>query len=676
MLKAKIVQEFNKPVLYVGEKRVPPIIYALSDIPASNSGTAYAQRNIKRFGEAGIDLVAVDTELRLGWKKSDEFDSEPIIEEILTVADANPNAKVLVRLHLNAPYWWLRDNPDEQILYRCPEGDKEGIDNGEPFRLIADDGSQHLRVSLASEKWKKEAGELLKKICRDIKNSAAFDVCFAIQPACGMYGEWHQWGTDCGKPMLKRYCRYIKEKYTSEQELKKAWNDENACFSDEYIISHFRPELYRPCDEGSFRNPKYSADTADSQRCMQEVSAEDIVYFCRILKNELPDKLTGAFYCYYLGIGNSNPVVGHLAADIIFKNTDCIDFLCGPAPYLDNRNAENMPMQRAFLESLRLHGILWLTEMDQAPTELECFSEEAVKYEDETIAIMRRNVLQPIASGQGMWYYDHRIITPDDCKDERKKHTLYHKKGWWENEKLMNEIEQMQKLIASLTKREYVPQADILLVYDTEFYYHTGELPYVDSEIWDAFGKSGAAFDCIYLSDIKICDIERYKCIVFVNCYYITKEMRSVLKDITKDKHTVWMYAAGFCSEEKLDISNIKELTGITVKKEHGKNGYDPYFTSDDGEKISDICVRKGNVWYIFEHTLSKELASLIANESGAHIYCKLYDPLYCGGDILVLNSSAEGEREIIFKNGKITKAYLSKRETAVFDTISGERIM
>ena len=54
---------------------------------------------------------------------------------------------VILRLHLNPPYWWLRDNPDETVIYRTPNGDKIGIDDGEPERLIHHDFAGHMRVS-------------------------------------------------------------------------------------------------------------------------------------------------------------------------------------------------------------------------------------------------------------------------------------------------------------------------------------------------------------------------------------------------------------------------------------------------------------------------------------------------------------------------------------------------
>ena len=70
----------GSPGLYLDGKKTVPILYGLSDIPASNSNTAQAQRNIKLFAEQGINLVTADTGLYLGWHKRSAFEIEPLRE--------------------------------------------------------------------------------------------------------------------------------------------------------------------------------------------------------------------------------------------------------------------------------------------------------------------------------------------------------------------------------------------------------------------------------------------------------------------------------------------------------------------------------------------------------------------------------------------------------------------
>ncbi|MBQ6803611.1 MAG: hypothetical protein IJP04_03040, partial [Clostridia bacterium] len=120
----------NKPTLFVDGKKTAPVLYALSDFPAAAANTAYAQKNIAAFAKAGVNLVAADIGLHLGWRKTEPFDTDGLIAELSAVLDANPNARILLRLHMNPPYWWMRDHPEECIVYRTEKGDLPGIDNG------------------------------------------------------------------------------------------------------------------------------------------------------------------------------------------------------------------------------------------------------------------------------------------------------------------------------------------------------------------------------------------------------------------------------------------------------------------------------------------------------------------------------------------------------------------
>ncbi len=70
---SKVVFENNRPELYIDGKKRIPLIFSLSDFPGARSNTAYAQRNIKNFHEQGVDLVATDTGIHLGWHKATGF---------------------------------------------------------------------------------------------------------------------------------------------------------------------------------------------------------------------------------------------------------------------------------------------------------------------------------------------------------------------------------------------------------------------------------------------------------------------------------------------------------------------------------------------------------------------------------------------------------------------------
>ena len=75
----RIQMKNGRPVLTVDGEEKPPVLYGLSDIPASNSNTAQAQRNIANFARQGIHMVTADTSLHLGWHKATPFECAPMI---------------------------------------------------------------------------------------------------------------------------------------------------------------------------------------------------------------------------------------------------------------------------------------------------------------------------------------------------------------------------------------------------------------------------------------------------------------------------------------------------------------------------------------------------------------------------------------------------------------------
>lgn len=700
-MSASVIQKNGAPRLVIGGKYKLPALYALSDFPAASADSAYARRNIAAFGRAGISLVSADTGIHIGWRKTTPYETEAMHEEIAAVLDANPDAQINIRLHVNPPYWWMRDNPDECIIYRTEAGDAPGIDDGESDRLIRNDMAGHMRVSLASEKWKKEAGEKVARFCDELSSSANGKHVFAVQIACGANGEWHQWGTDVGKPMRERFRRFLLEKYGTDDALRKAWND--PCVTIE--SAEFHPEIFRAADDGAFRNPKYSRATMDAQRCNQESVVSAILYFCDIVKAHFPGVLTGAFYGYQTGVYEERrPIGGHIAMDMIYKAHEegRIDFLCGPFCYMENRNSDGVPMQRALLESNRLHGMLWLTEMDEAPVGTENFVGGDPDATDETIAVLRRNIFQPLLAGEGFWYYDHRLIpryVPADSKNPSAG-SIYRKHGWWERDVLMEEIAHLQDFSEKHMLCRYTPAADVLLVFGMNSFYCRAKVSDAEYTFHESVARYGAAYDCIYDFDLPRAELSRYKCVIFFNVCELTPEKRAEARRLLQGIRTIWLYASGFSDGETLSEKNISETVGMEIVRTEPKkkiiwNGgaeidvneqvCDPVFTLSGAENAeilaryedgSVAAAKKGNDVWCGVPRFTPDIMKTLLLDAGVHRYCDSGEPVLAGYGLVALCCARGGERTLVFKNGKRTTEVLPPWTTAVYDAESGKRLI
>ncbi|MBE6930216.1 MAG: hypothetical protein E7463_08055 [Ruminococcaceae bacterium] len=703
MSKSEVRQENGRPVLYVDNQKMLPILYGLSDIPGSNSNTAQAQKNIANFADAGIHIVQVDCGIHLGWHKVTPFDPEALIAEIGSVLEVNEKAKVIMRLHVNPPYWWMRDNPDECVVYRTPEGDLDGVDDGENSdRLIRNDAKGHMRVSLASVKWLEETSEKLEAFLRALEGTHEGDALIGVQIACGKNGEWHPWGCDVGKPAKARFERYLREKYGTNEALQRAWHRPDVTFE----TAAYRPELSRPTDDGDFHDPRLAQDTIDSQYCNQLIVAEAILHFCRLVKRVSPERLAGSFYGYYLGIGTPENG-GHMCTDLVFADGS-VDFLGGPFSYsAASRGMDGAALQRTLPESQRLRGMLWLTEMDQRPFGIEKQPGGDPALFAENVASLRQCTLSPIMAGQGFWYYDHRVVPTMAIyagSAGTAAASIYRKKGWWDTPEMMAEIRTFREAVDKIEARPYKGAADVLLVFDQDSYYYTNRESANPALAYDPHVavtpqmmlKSGAVYDMIWLSELEVAELDRYKCVIFVNCTAVTPQMSDKIRRLTEGKLRVFLCRHGYCDCESLSAEHTSAAVGIQVarsdaqaltvhdKKIAMEQGMYPVlrvtdadakvlFRYDNGDAAAAV---KGSDVYIHLPYLTEKLWKQIMEMAGVHNWCDSGEPVMAGGGFVTVCCQRAGTRVLTLPDGREIPITTNGYETVVYDMESGGRIL
>ena len=353
-------------------------------------------------------------------------------------------------------------------------------------------------------------------------------------------------------------------------------------------------------------------------------------------------------------------------------------------------------MSRALIESNRLRGMLWLTEMDQHPAGTADYIGGDPNRMDETIAQLRRNTLLPLLAGEGLWFYDHRLIPRFVGPDSHNPYagSIYRKTGWWDNPTLLKEIHSLYELAERHLLGAYRPAADVLVVYNPQVHYAFSRFIDDDYHQHEAFSRSGAAYDCIYLNELEIAQMERYRCVIFPNAYRLTPEQRDMIRRRTQGKQVVWLYAAGFSDDKTLSEDKIRDLTGISVRRTENAYAYrtlpplpeaevtyrrtdfTPLFAVDDPEaqplaRYADgscAAARKGDTWYFALPRLNADILRHILREAGAHIYCDAGDPIIAGAGVVAINSFAGGHREVILRDGRRVELDLPPLTTHIIE--------
>ncbi|MFO7958266.1 MAG: hypothetical protein R6X33_14360 [Candidatus Brocadiia bacterium] len=698
-LSAEVRLRWGRPTLLIDGEAVLPVLYSLThQEPACWSWHEEAQRNLRNFAGQGVRLVQVDLFLEHLWTSEDEFDIEPARRQIRGVLEAIPDAAVFLRFHVNTPPWWNEAHPDELVRYADCEVQEEAPDR----RHIMDgDLEPRPRVSLASRLWRREAGEKLSEFCRLLADTPEGNVLAGLQIACGVYGEWHYWAfiehdPDTGPAMTAEFRRWLRQRYGRDDVLQEVWGDPSASLSNAQV-----PGLAerRKTADGFFRDPRRERRVIDYYLCQQETAADAVVHFCRIARESWPRPLvTGTFYGYYLTMFNRLPVGGHLELQRILRSP-WVDYLSAPQSYMNfARDPGGTGQSRGLVESCVMHGKLWLDEMDRDP-ELDGELDEPDGRE-RAVAVMRRNVVEPLLRGGGLWYYDFGASRG---------------RGWWDHPELLENVGALRNVFAERLSETYESPADVLLVYDTRCFCYLGDRPETDTlstAVIDRMSAdachAGVAIDTVHLGDLEEVDWDRYRAVVFGAAWMLSEEQRSFIRERVAGggRHLIWMHAPGYTDGVRLEPAWVSEVTAVELEKvkvtgspevmvdaeELPETGFGPgrpvapLFAVRDGmaEPLGELqpgghigLARKeladSTVWYCSLPLRGPDLMREIFRQAGAHIYVDSGDVVHAGWGLLCIHTLKGGPRTLRLRNGDTAECVLPPRSTTLWDAETGE---
>lgn len=723
----------NRPTIFVNKKPITPLLYALVD--RRNSWFNIPQQNIKLFCESNINLVQVDIFLDDIWFPDSSIRIDTALMQIRGVLEVCPDANIFLRLHVNAPRWWQALHPEESIIY----GNTESIGKGENNQTwMSGDVSNVSRFSLASKQWLNATSFVVKEFCRRLSKAPEGNALVSIQVACGVYGEWHYFGfldndPDLSQPMMNYFRNWLRNKYKTNEGLREAWGDKDVRFETAEVPSS---KDRNTTTHGVFRDLVKERNVIDYYEAQHLVVAEDILHFCKLIKESWPRPIiTGSFYGYFYSLFTREAAGGHLAIDTILKSP-YIDFLAAPQAYYPDNEATGDPYHsRGLLESVRLHGKIWLEEMDQEPPLTNKSDSNYAASVKESIARIRRNIMYTATKGMGMWFYDFGIPrSTQNYSNSRDKL----KEGYWNQPNIMADIKKMKLVLDRRLTMPYISDADVLMVYDTRSFYslvsQTKKTNITNILInWTAVNamKAGYAFDAVYLNDLKLVDLSKYKVIIFNNTFVIDDQQRQFINDkVMKDnRDIIWFYAPGYSDDKKLDVNQMSKLTGISLVKTDsltlpiikttgfpGKqvvydirvtpannsskilrnyhfadydSPYRPLFSIDDSKaesfgiyvsnNMSAIAKKKlrfCNSWYVALPAYEPELIGGLLQGTRAHKFSDDSVIVYSGNGLLSVHTQEGGVKNIILSNGKSIRLHMDKNSTFILNNETGEVIV
>jgi hypothetical protein len=709
-LTGAVAMRDGRPTILIDGKPELPMIYALTDFRGGRwTWEEIPRRNLQLFTELGFRLFQVDVWLQDLWPEKGPLDVDLVRKQLRGVLDVNPRAALFLRFHVNAPFWWNRAHPDETV--RFADGPTDDKEYGPPFQLHYKDTDRAQRHSLASLKWRDDVSAKTHELLRKLVRAPEADALVGIQIAGGVYGEWHPWGfpphdPDVGPAMTRYFRDWLRAKYGSDEKLRAAWADANVTLATAAV-----PDLATRdrTTAGLFRDPARERQAMDYYEAQQDTVADAILHFTKLVKATWPRPIiTGAFYGYYFSTFGRQAAGAHLRMERVFSSPE-IDYVSAPQSYYGAaHDFGGTGQSRGLAESARLHGKLYLDEMDTGthikrpadgyepdnPKEEQAFRDD--------VALLRRNTLHPIARGMGLWFYDFGAVFSS---------------GHWDHPRFHDELRRLRGIAAAHAK-SYAPTADALFVFDTEYLYgFKNRWNPINENLIDRLPalayRSGVAFDTVLLSDLPKVDLSRYKAVVFANALQMTAEQRTFVRERVArgGRHVVFAYLPGYSDGQRLDEKFSIEVTGIRQKRVRWAGKGDPKivvdapgfprasFTLEDpvepmtvvddaaaqpigrAEGTNQVVIARKKLgdatsWLGTLSLHEPQLLREIFRDAGCHVYDDGGDSVIAGSGLVIIHSLTGGDRTIRLRNGKAVPTKLPPRSTTVFDAESGASLL
>lgn len=650
------VSDYNgSPAILIDGKPYPPMMATIRTNGIDK--THIDEEYYKNLGNSGIKIffLICDTE----WIKENAFSM--FTEEAEKLLKAVPDAYIVARIGMHPPVEWCEANPDELMMYSDGK-QKEANLFTESFRT-----KYPAMYSLCSEKWRKDAGEALLKTWDKMKTLPYADRIIGFFFAAGGTSEWYyitpteytdktqymdtggfeQFEStgykdvyaDLSPAFRKTFSKYLREKYNTEENLKKAWNDPEASFENpripdcakRYYIDGVDYDLSHPpkitsnsglptppangTNIGHFIDVEQHKDVYDFFRAWHKGVAESVIYFGNLVKERDPNMLTGAFY----GSLGSVKVFsfGQIGSVTDILKSGGIDFLASPGVY-ENRQPGGFVGQRQVFDSYRLQNRMFVVEEDARTHFENRYVQNYIEMYDmeDSINVLKREFGRNIAYDVQAWWFDQLL------GGKRYKH-----------EDIYKLFSEQQKIAKDAYEKDRRKVSEVAIIYDEDSYHLiSSESTHQMVELFNNYeiDKIGLPCDRYYKTDFFEEKMPEYKLYIFLNTLCTDEKTRAKIKEKLKKNNAtaLYMYGSGvvdFDTNEKFSVKNMEELTGIKIKREDGV--YRGKFKiSKDSHSISDSLDR-GEIYGDFTRKMWANAASYMGRIKLSEV--NLYPLLY-----------------------------------------------
>ena len=586
------------------------------------------QEQIKLAGAVGVNFVTfpISAVWREGEKAKAEYDA--IESACRYVLKSNPKALLLPRISMNAPDWFLAENPGEKIV----RWDKNGVvTQGECLNYAAS----------ASKKYRKLAAAALERTVRFLQKT--FGDSYAGCHPCGQNtGEWftpRSWNHDRpGYSEAERagFREFVARKYPTDAALQTAWGDSSVTRMNADVPSM---KLWSDSEKQAILNPVFAPrfqQIIDFNLFVQESMADLVLDLAAAARqgSGAEKRLVLFFYGYtfeFTALGDGAAKSAHYQLERILKSPD-IDIYCSPMSYFD-RQPGGFGHAMTAAETVTRAGKIYLYEDDTRTfltkeTDFPGWESGSTTLEG-TQNLLLRNTSQAALRNFATWWMD------------------LGSSGWFNSPELWSKMDQLKAMDQYFLDHPTPFEPEIGAIIDESSLLYSSNNWVSKSTVYEArkpLGRAGAPFGQYLLSDLIAGRVpDRCKLFVVLAARRLSQPQRDQLRAALKGKTVLWLYEPGRLPDARSETAdnspcpNICALTDFDVRSA-GKR--QPLSITDAGQKagLSQPWDAERTIDFITRYSVKTkpddEVWATYPNGAPAVVFRRAADGLqaiYCG---------------------------------------------
>lgn len=615
-----------------------PIILDDDGLPVIYDKTFSQLKTHQNFYEKGIKIHSFI--LNSGWIGDGKYDYTVTDMTMDKACEIGEDAKLLPRIKLNVPIDWCRNHPEEVFVYPGGPSDAESIRNmvgtsdhdyygyeapdgiymGDPKYRRKNVNGKICLQSFSSDKWLEDAGAALQKLIAHLEEKYP-DRIIGYHIAYGTSGETIMWGRisgrygDYGITNRRKFSEFLREKYGIDAPIPTPVER----YSQMDTLSRFM--------RADNKISRYYDEFTD------EMNSRAIEYFCKAVKEIAPERLTGIFYGYFMGVQNI-AYTGHTELEKLLSSP-YVDFFAAPKTYYRSGPGDSCA-EFGVTQSVNLSKV-WVDECDirthlaAADTPPEWRNNDIHQTEN----CLTRELAKNMSHNSGFWFMDLGGM-------------------WYSSDEMMELVGRLNRINEQVRKKPYASVSDVLLLVDEKSVSTTSiSMDCLKSYVTDFICNtkmSGVVLDVHRQKDIYSLDLSKYKLVIFAYTFRNCASDLEYIKSKT-DAAIMFNYAAGCLEGGDFSLENTKSLSGFTLSEKEVSEYDFPALEILDrdnvirADKHGEVVYKEVDGRLHIMNTvpyLDVDSIRKITTLCGCHNYCDANYTLYADSRFIALTAGAE----------------------------------